>query len=196
MYNRSDSLRASMRSFLLSSFNKAFRRGSHTTKLPTCGRNRSYNQVAQVPSSNVTCKSPRSPSKNCRIVLAFVSMTHSMTIFPAAFLTAIEVLSVWTSIPIYLMLLIIKGVLSGRVEPNTQNPYSKRGALLYCVAKSETSTNFIAESGASRERSLTFIRSKTEKKCSPRTRNLREREFLEHQPRSQVNSLSAVVSSA
>src|SRR6516164_907873 len=133
MYNRSDSLRASMRSFLLSSFNKAFRRGSHTTKLPTCGRNRSYNQAAQVPSSNVTCKSPRSPSKNCRIVLAFVSMAHSMTIYPAAFLTAIEILSVWTYIPIYLMLLIIKGVLSGRVEPNTQNPTPK-GAPFYIAS--------------------------------------------------------------
>jgi hypothetical protein len=65
-------------------------------------------------------------------VLAFVSMTHSMTIFPAAFLTAIEILSVWTSIPIYLMLLIIKGVLSGRVEPNTQNPTPK-GAPFYIV---------------------------------------------------------------
>ena len=64
------------------------------------------------------------------------------------------------------------------------------------IGNLDSSTNFIAESGASRERSLTFIRSKTEKKCSPRTRNLREREFLEHQPRSQVNSLSAVVSSA
>jgi hypothetical protein len=27
----------------------------------TCGFNRSYHQAAQVPSSNVTCKSPRSP---------------------------------------------------------------------------------------------------------------------------------------
>src|SRR6266446_5439587 len=29
---------------------------------------------------NVTCKSPRSPSINCRIMLAFVSITHSITI--------------------------------------------------------------------------------------------------------------------
>jgi hypothetical protein len=35
-----------------------------------------------------------------------------------------------TSIPIYLMLLVIKGVLSGRVEPNTQNPTPK-GAPFY-----------------------------------------------------------------
>src|SRR5215472_9046216 len=57
----------------------------------------------------VTCKSPRSPSINCRIMLAFVSMTPSITIFPAAFLTAIEMLSLCTSIPIYLVLLVIKG---------------------------------------------------------------------------------------
>jgi hypothetical protein len=31
--------------------------------------------------------------KNCRIMLAFVSITHSITIFPEAFMTAIEILS-------------------------------------------------------------------------------------------------------
>jgi hypothetical protein len=86
-----------------------FFRGSHTTNFVTCGFKRSYNQAAQVPSSNVTCKSPRSPSIHCRIMLALVSMTHSMTIFPAAFLTAIEILSLCTSTPIYLVL-VIKGV--------------------------------------------------------------------------------------
>src|SRR6266436_2206856 len=80
---------------------KAFRRGSQTTTFVTWGFRRSYNQAAQVPSSNVTCTSPRSPSINCRIVLAFVSMTHSITILPAAFLTAIEILSLCTSMPIY-----------------------------------------------------------------------------------------------
>src|ERR1700674_3774833 len=108
-----------------------FLRGSHTTNFVTCGFNRSYNQAAEVPSSNVTCKSPRRPSIHCRIMLAFVSMTHSITIFPAAFITAIEMLSLCTSIPIYLVL-VIKGVLSGRVEPNTQNPTPK-GAPFYIV---------------------------------------------------------------
>jgi hypothetical protein len=98
-----------------------FFRGSHTSNFVTCGFNRSYNQAADIPSSNVTCKSPRSPSINCRIMLAFVSMTDSITTLPTEFITAIEILSLCTSIPIYLMLLVIKGVLSGRVEPNTQN---------------------------------------------------------------------------
>src|SRR5215470_2923293 len=40
--------------------------------------------------------------------------------------------SLCTSIPIYLMLLVIKGVLSGRVELNTQNPTPK-GAPFYIV---------------------------------------------------------------
>src|SRR5215470_6229569 len=101
-----------------------FFRGSHTTNFVTCGFNRSYNQAADVPSSNVTCKSPRNPSINCRIMLAFVSMTDSITTLPTEFLTAIEILSLCTSIPIYLVL-VIKGVLSGRVEPNTQNPTPK-----------------------------------------------------------------------
>src|ERR1700686_3092393 len=57
----------------------------------------------------VTCTSPRSPSINCRIMLAFVSMTHSIPIFPAPFITAIEMLSLCTSIPIY-FLLSIEGV--------------------------------------------------------------------------------------
>src|SRR5215472_10186290 len=83
-----------------------FFRGSHTTNFVTCGFNRSYNQAADVPSSKVTCKSPRSPSRNCRIMLAFVSMTDSITIFPALFITAIEMLSLCTSIPIYLLLVI------------------------------------------------------------------------------------------
>src|SRR5712691_3245050 len=51
----------------------------------------------------------RSPSINCRIMLAFVSTTHSITIFPAPFITAIVMLSLCTSIPIY-FLLSIEGV--------------------------------------------------------------------------------------
>jgi len=76
----------------------------------TCGFNKSYNQAAEVPSSKVTCKSPRSPLINCRIMLALVSMTHSITTLPATFRTTIEMLSLWTSMPIYLVL-IIKGAL-------------------------------------------------------------------------------------
>ena len=83
MYNCSASFRASIRSLLLPSFSKAIFRGLHTTTSVTCGFSKSYNQAAQVPSSNVTCKSPRSPSMNCRMVFAFVSMTHSITILPS-----------------------------------------------------------------------------------------------------------------
>src|ERR1700745_3841980 len=106
-----------------------FFRGSHTTNFVTCGFSRSYSHAAEVPSSKVTCTSPRSPSINCRIMLAFVSMTDSITTLPTEFVTAIEILSLCTSMPIYLVL-VIKGVLSGRVEPNTQNPTPK-GAPFY-----------------------------------------------------------------
>src|SRR5580692_4184907 len=106
---------------------EAFFRGSHTTTFVTCGFNRSYNHAAEVPSSNVTCRSPRNPSKNCTITLAFVSMTHSITIFPAPFITAIEMLSLCTSMPIY-FLLSIKGVPFCRIEASTQ-PYPERRAL-------------------------------------------------------------------
>src|ERR1700733_11508538 len=111
---------------------EAFFRGSHTTNFVTCGFNKSYNQAAEVPSSNVTCKSPRSPSINCRIMLAFVSMTHSITIFPAPFLTAIEMLSLCTSIPIYFLSFNMRVLLSVGVDANDQN-LLQRGALLYCV---------------------------------------------------------------
>src|SRR6516164_9195744 len=107
MYNCSASLRASIRSLLLP-FLTAFFRVLHTRTSVTWDFSRSYNQVAQVPSSKTTRKSPRSPSRNCRIVLALVSMTPSITILPREFRTAIEVLSVCTSIPIYLTL-VIKG---------------------------------------------------------------------------------------
>src|SRR5208337_2085502 len=94
----------------------------------TCAFKRSYNQAAEVPSSKVTCKSPRSPSKNCRIMLAFVSMTHSITIFPAALLTAIAMLSLCTSMPIYLVL-VIKGCSFLEGLSQALKTYSKRGAL-------------------------------------------------------------------
>src|ERR1700675_303035 len=116
---------------------EAFFRGSHTTNFFTCGFSRSYNQAAEVPSSNVTCKSPRSPSINCRIMLAFVSIRLSITIFPAPFITAIEMLSLCTSMPIYFTLSIYRVLLSGGVRAEHSKPYSKRGAPLYCVVLPE-----------------------------------------------------------
>src|ERR1700732_2179 len=115
---------------------EAFFRGSHTTNSVTCGLSKSYNQAAQVPSTNVTCKAPRSPSINCRIALVFVSITHSITIFPASFLTAIEMLSLCTSIPIYFLSFNMRVLLSVGVDANDQN-LLQRGALLYCVVISE-----------------------------------------------------------
>src|ERR1700676_123308 len=100
---------------------EAFFRGSHTTNSVTRGFSKSYNQAAQVPSSNVTCRSPRSPSINCRITLAFVSITHSITIFPASFLTAIEMLSLCTSIPTYFLSFNMRVLLSVGVDANDQN---------------------------------------------------------------------------
>jgi len=117
-----------MRSLLLPSFSRAAFRGLHTTISLTCGFSKSYNQAAQVPSSNVTRKSPRSPSMNCTMVLALVSMTHSITTFPTEFITAIEILFLCTSIPIYLVLVIRVSFLD-EVEPSTQN-LIQRGALL------------------------------------------------------------------
>src|SRR5713101_4828974 len=114
-----------------------FFRGSHTTNFVTCGFNRSYNQAAEVPSSNVTCTSPRSPSINCRIMLAFVSITHSITIFPAPFITAIEMLSLCTSIPIY-FLLSIEGVPFCRGCGKHPNPTPK-GAPFYIALRYRTS---------------------------------------------------------
>src|SRR5258706_6941418 len=115
---------------------EAFFRGSHTTNFVTCRFSKSYNQAAQVPSSNVTCKSPRSPLINCRIMLAFVSMTHSITIFPAPFLTAIEMLSLCTSIPIYFLSFNMRVLLSVGVDANDQNLHQS-GGLLYCVRWSQ-----------------------------------------------------------
>src|SRR5438132_844320 len=78
-YDHSASLPASILSLLLPCFSRAFLRGSHTSTSVTCGFSRSYSQAAQVPSSKVTCKSPRRPWMNCRTVFAFVSITHSIT---------------------------------------------------------------------------------------------------------------------
>src|ERR1700722_17629647 len=65
------------------------------------------------------------------IVLALVSRIDSITNFPDEFKTAIDTVSLCTSIPIYLMLS-IQGAPFGRVEANTQN-LLQRSALLYCV---------------------------------------------------------------
>src|SRR6266478_6685941 len=127
IYSCSDSLRASIRSLLLLS-REAFFRVLHTNTSVTWGFSKSYSQAAQVPSSKVTRKSPRSPSMNCTIVLALVSMTHSITSLPREFLTAIEMLSVCTSMPIYLVLL-MRVFLSCRECASTQN-LLQRGALL------------------------------------------------------------------
>src|SRR5271170_3142150 len=116
---------------------EAFFRGSHTTNFVTWGFNKSYNQAAEVPSSNVTRKSPCSPSITCRIMLAFVSMTHSITTFPAPFLTAIETLSLCTSMPIYLVL-VIKGCSFLQGLSQALKTYSKRGAL-YIASRYRTS---------------------------------------------------------
>src|SRR5271154_4887309 len=116
---------------------EAFFRGSHTTNFLTWGFNKSYNQAAEVPSSNVTRKSPCSPSITCRIMLAFVSMTHSITTFPAPFLTAIETLSLCTSMPIYLVL-VIKGCSFLKGLSQALKTYSKRGAL-YIASHNRTS---------------------------------------------------------
>src|SRR3989442_384866 len=73
-----------MRSVLLPTFNKAFFYESHATTFVTRGGlSRSYNQAAQVPSSNVTHKLPRSPSINCKMVAAFVSRMDSLTSLPS-----------------------------------------------------------------------------------------------------------------
>src|SRR5215472_2303947 len=119
MYNISDSLRASIRSLLLPSW--AFFRVLHTRTSVTWGFSKSYNQADQVPSSNTTRKSPRSPSMNCRMVLALVSITLSITTLPSEFLTAIEILSVCTSIPIYLVLVIEGCSFLEKFEYGTQN---------------------------------------------------------------------------
>src|ERR1700741_1141910 len=101
--NKSASLRASILSLLLPSFNKALRRGSHTSTCATWGFNRSYSQAAQVPSSQVTCNSPRRPWMNCRMLLALVLTMDSITSLPPPLSTAITVASLCTSMPIYLM---------------------------------------------------------------------------------------------
>ena len=76
MRNDSASLRASIRSLLLPSFNRAALRGSQTTSRLTWGFRRSCNQAADVPSSKVSDRVPCSPWMNSMIVLALVSSRH------------------------------------------------------------------------------------------------------------------------
>src|SRR6266404_7571496 len=128
IYSCSDSLRASIRSLLLP-FLEAFFRVLHTRTSVTCGFSKSYNQVAQVPSSNVTRTSPRSPSMNCRMVLALVSMTQSINTLPTEFLTAIEMLSLCTSKPIYLVLIVLGRSFLSELR-NRSRKLLQRGALL------------------------------------------------------------------
>jgi len=63
-----------------------------------------------------------------------VSITDSITSFPAEFKAAMEIVSVCTSIPIYLVVSIKRALLSG--EARTLKTYSSWGALLYCVVSS------------------------------------------------------------
>src|SRR6202030_1487590 len=92
---------------------------SHTTTLVTRGFSKSYSQAALVPSSKVTHKLPRSPWMNSSTVAAFVSMMHSISSFPAASITAIEVLAWCTSMPIYFSLF-IRVLLSVGRQPTPQ----------------------------------------------------------------------------
>ena len=59
--NNSANFRASIRSLLLPSFNRAALRGSQTTSRLTWGFRRSCNQAAEVPSSKVRDRVPCSP---------------------------------------------------------------------------------------------------------------------------------------
>src|SRR5208282_2263871 len=108
--------------------------GLHTTSTLTCGFSRSYNQAAQVPSSKVTCRSPRSPLRNSRMVRALVSIVDSITSLPEEFRTAIEIASLCTSIPIYFTLSIEGAPFCCGFEANTQNPTPK-GAPFYIASR-------------------------------------------------------------
>src|SRR5438094_10154243 len=95
-----------MRSLLFPSLSRAFFRGLHTTNLSTCGLSRSYSQAAQVPSSKVTDKVPRSPLKKSRMVAAFVSTMDSIANLTVESKTATDLVASWTSSPMYFSLLI------------------------------------------------------------------------------------------
>src|ERR1039457_2233854 len=124
-----------MRSFLFPTFSRAFFRGLHTSTSLTWGLSKSCSHAAQVPSSKVTCKLPHSPWINWRMVVAFVSTTHSITSLPVESRTAAEIVAWCTSNPIYLASF-IRVLLSVGVDANDQT-LLQRGALLYCVGLSE-----------------------------------------------------------
>src|SRR5580704_18080670 len=111
------SFRASTLSLLLPSYNKALRRGLQTTISLTWGLSTSYSHAAQVPSSSVTCSSPRKPCRNSSRVAALVSTIDSITSLPALFRTAMAIDSWWTSSPIYffILLLMLGSLLGGKV---------------------------------------------------------------------------------
>src|SRR6266404_2659512 len=133
--NSSASFRASTLSLLLPSFNKALRRGLQTNTCSTCGCSRSYSQDAQVPSSQVTCSSPRRPWINCRMLLALVSTIDSITSFPLPFRTAITIASLCTSMPIYLMSRLISvASLGGRSLASTESFPQGKMPLPSCFA--------------------------------------------------------------
>jgi hypothetical protein len=68
-----------------------------------------------------------------------------VTIFPEAFLTAIDMLSLCTSMPIYL-LLVIEGAPFWMVCGLHQKPYSRKGAPFY-IAYCRRSTNCASDCG-------------------------------------------------
>ena len=72
-----------------------------------------------------------------RVVLAFVSMTDSITTFPKPFMTAIEMLSLCTSMPICLVPVIGCSFLE-KVELNIQNR-TPEGAPPYIASEKRTS---------------------------------------------------------
>src|SRR5215813_861424 len=117
-----------MRSLLLPTFNRAFFRGSQTNTCVTWGCSRAYNQAAQVPSSKVTCKLPRSPWMNCRMVSALVSRMASIINLPLESNTATEIVAWCTSSPIYLASFMRALLVVGLGEDDQNLP--QRGALL------------------------------------------------------------------
>src|SRR5215469_16696405 len=77
--------------------------------------------TSQLP-PNRTRKSSHSPSINCKIVLAMVAMTLSITTLPTEFLTQIEMPSLCTPIPIIFNGGHKKGCFFlGKFEQRTQN---------------------------------------------------------------------------
>src|SRR5208282_3404239 len=94
-------------------------------------------------------------SINCRTMLALVSIKHSITNFPAAFLTAIAMLSLCTSMPTYLVL-VIKGcsflerlsqalktysksrLLRNEGDRRDESDVSSTGASLFCFGEANS----------------------------------------------------------